>query len=153
MRVGIAADHEGYQLKGLILTRLQQGPLEVVDFGDSILNPDDDYPDFVAPLSRAVAHRELDRGVAICGSGIGACIAANKINGIRAGIVHDIYSARQSVEDDDINVICLGARLVGFCLAEELIRIFLTTEFSGKPRHRRRIAKIAELENHMETSL
>ena len=151
MRVGIAADHEGFKLKCLLRDRLRQGPMTIIDFGDAEFDPDDDYPDFIAPMARAVASHEIDRGIALCGSGIGACIAANKIKGIRAGIVHDMYSARQGVEDDDINVICIGARLVGFALSEELIKTFLATTFSDKPRHRRRLAKITKLEMQMET--
>jgi ribose 5-phosphate isomerase B len=111
-RIGIAADHGGYQLKEQLARMLREAAYEVIDFGDLKLNPDDDYPDFVVPLARAVASAEVDRGVAICGSGVGACIAANKVAGARACMIHEKFSARQGVEDDDMNVICLGSRVI-----------------------------------------
>jgi len=115
---------------------LREAGYEVVDFGDSQPKQDDDYPDFVVPLARAVARGEVDRGVAICGSGVGACIAANKVPGTRACLIHEIFSARQGVEDDDMNVICLGGRVVANTLAWELVRVFLQARFSGAERHR-----------------
>jgi ribose 5-phosphate isomerase B len=115
--------------------------------GDYQLNPDDDYPDFVIPLARAVSNIEVDRGVAICGSGVGACIAANKVAGVRACLIHERFSARQGVEDDDMNVICLGSRVIDQALAWELVTIFLASHFSGAQRHCRRLAKVAALEN------
>ncbi|MFH1756866.1 MAG: RpiB/LacA/LacB family sugar-phosphate isomerase, partial [Pseudomonadota bacterium] len=120
---------------------------EVVDFGALKLNPADDYPDFVIPMAKAVAGGEVDRGIAICGSGVGACVAANKITGVRAALVLDVFSAHQGVEDDDMNVICLGGRVTGFALAWDLIQAFLTARFIGTERHRRRLNKIAALEN------
>ena len=110
MRVGIAADHAGFALKEGLPKALRESGREVLDFGPSRLTPEDDYPDYVVPLARSVASGEVERGVAICGSGVGACVAANKVKGVRASLVHDIFSAHQGVEDDDMNVICLGAR-------------------------------------------
>ena len=146
MRVGIAADHGGFILKGEVAAFLRGKGHEVVDFGAHQLDATDDYPDFVIPLARAVATGEVERGVAICGSGVGASIAANKVSGIRAGLIHDVFSAHQGVEDDDMNVFCLGARVVGPALALELIDTFLAARFSGAPRHRRRLAKLQALE-------
>jgi ribose 5-phosphate isomerase B len=119
---------------------------EVVDFGANHLDPDDDYPDFVIPLARAVAAGEVERGVALCGSGVGASVAANKVSGVRAGLIHDVFSAHQGVEDDDMNVFCLGGKVIGSSLALELIETFLAAHFSGAPRHRRRLAKVQMLE-------
>jgi ribose 5-phosphate isomerase B len=119
----------------------------VIDFGDGKPKPDDDYPDFVVPLARAVAGGEVDRGLALCGSGVGACIASNKVPGVRACLIHECFSAHQGVEDDDMNVICLGGHVVGNALAWELVRIFLQARFSGAERHRRRLAKVARLES------
>ena len=146
-RIGIAADHEGYQLKEELARMLREANNEVIDFGDRQLNLDDDYPDFVVPLARAVARGEVDRGVAICGSGVGACIAANKVAGVRACLIHEKFSARQGVEDDDMNVICLGSRVLNQELSWELVTIFLASNFSGAERHQRRLAKVAALEN------
>ena len=125
---------------------LRESHYEVVDFGDSHLRPDDDYPDFVVPLARAVALDEVDRGVAICGSGVGACIAANRVTGVRACLIHESFSAHQGVEDDDMNVICLGGLVVGHALAWELVTLFLAARFGGAPRFRRRLDKVARLE-------
>jgi probable phosphoglycerate mutase len=146
--VGIAADHGGYELKQYLIKTLRAAGAVVVDFGDSLLDPDDDYPDFVVPLARAVVSGQVKRGVAICGSGVGACIAANKIPGVRACLIHDPFSAHQGVEDDDMNLICLGGLVVGHALAWELVRRFLVSQFSGKERHRRRLEKVTHLENH-----
>ena len=145
--IGMAADHGGYELKEQIVKRLREATYDVVDFGDRRPEPDDDYPDFVVPLARAVARGEVDRGVAICGSGVGACVVANKVPGVRACLIHETFSAHQGVEDDDLNVICLGGLVVGHALAWELVRTFLAARFSGVERHRRRLAKVAELEN------
>jgi ribose 5-phosphate isomerase B len=146
MRIGIASDHGGYELKQSLIKMLSDAGYEVVDFGDLQLIRDDDYPDFVVPLARAVARGDVERGVAICGSGVGACIAANKVSGVRAGMIHEVFSARQGVEDDDMNVICLGGRVVGESFAWELVSTFLAARFSGAERHLRRLAKVAELE-------
>ena len=146
-RVGVAADHGGFELKEQLIGRLRAAGHEVVDFGDCRLDPDDDYPDFVVPLARAVARCEVDRGVAVCGSGVGACVVANKVPGVRACLIHETFSAHQGVEDDDLNVICLGGLVVDLELAWELVDIFLAARFSGAERYRRRLSKVAELEN------
>ena len=146
MRVGIAADHAGFALKGQLAEALCASGYEVVDFGAYMLDAGDDYPDFVVPMAIAVAEKKVERGIAICGSSIGACIASNKVAGVRAGPCSDHYSAHQGVEDDDMNVICLGGRVTGYALAWEMIQAFLSARFSGAERHRRRLAKVAELE-------
>lgn len=146
-RIGVAADHGGFELKEQLSKTLREAGYKVVDFGDRKPNPDDDYPDFVVSLARAVACGEVDRGVAICGSGVGACVVANKVPGVRASLIHEAFSAHQGVEDDDMNVICLGGSVVGHALAWELVKTFLAARFTGAERHRRRLAKVAELEN------
>jgi ribose 5-phosphate isomerase B len=146
-RIGVAADHGGFELKEYLAAMLREADYEVIDFGDGKPKPDDDYPDFVVPLARAVAGGEVDRGLAICGSGVGACIASNKVPGVRACLIHECFSAHQGVEDDDMNVICLGGHVVGNALAWELVRTFLQARFSGAERHRRRLAKVARLES------
>jgi ribose 5-phosphate isomerase B len=151
-RIGVAADHGGYDLKEHLARMLREGGYEVIDFGDGQPQPDDDYPDFVVPLARAIARGEVDRGVAICGSGVGACVAANKVPGVRACLIHETFSGHQGVEDDDLNVICLGGLVVGHALAWELVRTFLAARFSGAERHRRRLSKVAELENKQTRS-
>ena len=147
MRVGIAADHGGFILKVEVAQTLRGWGYEVVDFGAHQLNPEEDYPDFIIPLARAIAAGQVERGVALCGSGVGASIAANKVPGARAGLIHDVFSAHQGVEDDDMNVFCLGGNVIGAALALELIKTFLTAQFSGALRHRRRLAKVRVLEN------
>ncbi len=146
-RIGLAADHGGFEAKQYLAAMLREARYELVDYGDGQLAPDDDYPDFVVPLARAVARGEVDRGVAICGSGVGACIAANKVPGVRACLIHENFSAHQGVEDDNMNVICLGGRVVADTFAWELVRTFLQARFSGAERHQRRLAKVAALEN------
>ena len=146
-RIGIAADHAGYQLKEELSKLLREANFEVVDYGDHKLNLDDDYPDFVVPLARAVSSRKVDRGVAICGSGVGVSIAANKVVGVRACLINDAFSARQGVEDDNMNVICLGSIEINKKHAWEFVSIFLASHFSGAQRHQRRLAKVAVLEN------
>ncbi len=146
MRIGIAADHGGFTMKERLVAVLKGDGHEVTDFGAFDLDPADDYPDFVIPLARAVATGKVERGIALCSSGVGAAIAANKIRGVRASLVHDDYSAHQGVEDDDMNVICLGSLVIGFAQACELVRSFLAASFSGAERHRRRLAKVAALE-------
>jgi ribose 5-phosphate isomerase B len=145
-RIGLAADHGGFDLKHHLAARLRDAGHPVIDFGDHRLQPDDDYPDFVVRLAHAVARGEVKRGVAICGSGVGACIAANKVAGVRACLIHETFSAHQGVEDDDLNVICLGGLVVGHAIAWEITQTFLTARFSGAERHCRRLAKVAELE-------
>jgi ribose 5-phosphate isomerase B len=147
MRVGIASDHGGFALKLQMAESLLGSGHEVVDFGAEHFDPDDDYPDFVIPLARAVAAGEVERGVALCGSGVGASVAANKVVGVCAGLIHDVFSAHQGVEDDDMNVCCLGGKVIGSALACELIKSFLAARFSGAARHRRRLGKVRELEH------
>lgn len=139
--IGIAADHGGFELRMHLLTVMREQGWGVIDFGDRELNPSDDYPDFVIPLARAVASGDVCRGIAVCGSGVGAAVAANRIAGVRACLIQDTFSARQGVEDDDLNMICLGGRVVGPALAWELVKVFLAADFSGEARHRRRLAK------------
>jgi ribose 5-phosphate isomerase B len=146
MKIGIAADHGGYELKNILQSFLKDKGYDVVDFGAFELDNTDDYPDFVIPLARAVAQKEVERGVAVCGSGVGAAIAANKIAGVRAALINDYFSAHQGVEDDDMNLICLGGRVTGFASAQELIMAFLNAKFSGLERHNRRIKKVQSLE-------
>jgi len=145
--IGIAADHGGFELKKYLVDRIREGGYELIDFGDGQPKPEDDYPDYVVPLARAVSSGEVQRGVAICGSGVGASVAANKIAGVRASLIHESFSAHQGVEDDNLNIICLGGLVVGHALAWELVRAFLAARFSGAERHLRRLAKIADLEN------
>ena len=146
MQIGIAADHGGFELKIKLIESLNSVGHSIVDFGAKELNDGDDYPDYVVPLARALAGGEVDRGIASCGSGVGACIVANKIPGVRASLIADAFSAHQGVEDDNMNLICLGGYVVGFELAWELTRIFLSARFSNAERHKRRLAKITELE-------
>lgn len=146
MRVGIAADHGGFLLKERLAKLLREQGHEVSDLGAATLDPGDDYPDYVIPLARAVASGKLERGIAVCTSGVGASIAANKVAGVRAALIHDEFSASQGVEDDDLNVICLGSRVVDYRRACDLVNRFLAARFSGAERHLRRLAKIALLE-------
>jgi ribose 5-phosphate isomerase B len=146
MRVAFAADHAGWLLRERILAELRVGGHEIVDVGTPEMVPGDDYPDAAAAVGRAIINGNADRAVLVCGSGVGAAIAANKLTGIRASMCHDSFSARQGVEDDDMNVLCLGARVIGAELAAELLRDFLAARFSGAERHRRRVAKVAALE-------
>ena len=146
MRIGIATDHGGFALKEQIMAKLDAAGHKVVDFGAYSLNSHDDYPDYVVPLAEAVASGKVDRGVAICGSGVGASVCANKVPGVRAGLIHDHFSARQGVEDDHMNVLCMGGRTVGPAVAWDLVQTFLAAEFSQAHRHLRRLAKVASLE-------
>lgn len=146
MRVGIAADHGGFELKTRLIALLETSGHDVVDFGADKLEPGDDYPDFVVPLAKAVSKNEVERGLAICGSGVGACVAANKIRGVRAALITDGFSAHQGVEDDDMNVMCLGGRVTGYALAWDLVTTFMNARFKGDERFRRRLNKITEEE-------
>lgn len=146
MRLGIATDHGGFGLKEDLVARLRAAGHEVADFGAHTLEPGDDYPDFVIPLGRAVAAGKVERAVAVCGSGVGASVCANKIPGVRAGLVPDHFSARQGVEDDNMNMICLGGRAVGPFVAWDLVEAFLGAKFTYGERHLRRLAKVAALE-------
>jgi ribose 5-phosphate isomerase B len=146
MKIGIAADHGGFELKEVIASFLREHQYEVQDFGAFGLDTTDDYPDFVVPLAQAVAAGEVTRGIAMCGSGVGASIAANKVAGVRAALIHDYFSAHQGVEDDDMNLLCLGGRVTGTEMAKELITAFLKATFIGGERHRRRLDKVHRLE-------
>jgi ribose 5-phosphate isomerase B len=146
MLVGIATDHGGFALKAELVAKLSAAAHEIVDFGAHELNPDDDYPDYVVPLARAVAAGNVERGVAICGSGVGASVCANKVQGIRAALIHDHFSAKQGVEDDHMSMICMGGRTVGPSVAWDLIQAFLAAEFSQADRHLRRLNKVALVE-------
>jgi len=145
-KVGIACDHGGFELKEELSGRLKLAGYDVVDFGALEKIPGDDYPDYVVPLARAVSAGEVDRGVAVCGSGVGASIAANKVPGVRAALIHDIFSAHQGVEDDDMNMVCLGGRVVGPELAWEYVKAFLDARFKTEERFVRRLFKISEFE-------
>jgi ribose 5-phosphate isomerase B len=146
MRVGIATDHGGFHLKEELVVHLRELGHEVVDVGAHSMNPGDDYPDFVIPLAQAVAAGKVTRGVAVCGSGVGASVCANKIPGVHAGLIGDHYSARQGVEHDHMNIICVGGRTVGLEVAKDLVDAFLAAEFSQDERHLRRLAKVDALE-------
>lgn len=152
MRLGIATDHGGFELKQMLATRLRAAGHEVVDFGAHQFSPDDDYPDFVIPMGQAVAAGKVDRGIAVCGSGVGATVAANKVKGVRACLIEDHFSARQGVEDDNMNMICLGGRIQGPEVAWDLIQAFLQAEFSKAPRHERRLRKVAAIESGTNAS-
>jgi len=146
MRLGIAADHGGFELKEQMKEDIKTLGIEVVDYGAHEYTPGDDFPDFIVPLAQAVAKGEVDRGVAFCGSGVGACVAANKVRGARGSLITDPYSARQGVEDDDMNIMCLGGRVTCYALAWELIQIYLKASFKDDERFKRRLNKIAALE-------
>ena len=145
LRVALGADHAGFEMKNEMVKRLGDA-CEVADMGAYTLDPDDDYPDITLVVARAVASGRATRGIIICGSGVGACIAANKVPGVRACLCHDAYSAHQGVEHDDMNVLCLGARIIGNELAMELASVFLKATFSNSPRHRRRLKKVMDIE-------
>jgi len=146
MRVGIATDHGGCELKELLLDALHAAGHDVRDFGAYCERPSDDYPDFVIPLAEAVAAGEVERGIALCGSGVGASVCANKVPGVRAALIHDNFSARQGVEDDHLNILCMGGRTVGAAVAWDLAQTFLSAVFSQEERHLRRLAKVTARE-------
>jgi ribose 5-phosphate isomerase B len=148
MRIALSADHAGAGLKDELLRRLGAAGLEhtFVDLGGDGSDPNDDYPDFAQRLGEAIQHGEADRGILICGSGVGASVAANKMRGIRSAVCHDTYSAHQGVEHDDMNVLTLGARVIGPEPAFECSIVFLGATFSGEPRHRRRLDKVLAIE-------
>ena len=146
LKVALGADHGGFALKEELSRRLQDKKYDVLDLGAYRLDPDDDYPDFVRAVTEALISGQAQRGIIICGSGVGACIAANKVPGIRACLCHDSYSAHQGVEHDDMNVLCLGARVIGLELAWELVTVFLEASFSNEERHKRRLEKVKAIE-------
>jgi ribose 5-phosphate isomerase B len=146
MRVALAADHAGFKLKRFLLRGLEAKGHCVLDLGTGSEEPPVDYPDFARKAAEAVLRGEAERAVVVCGSGVGACVAANKFPGIRAGLCHDTFSARQGVEDDDVNLLCLGARVIGGSLAMEIVESWIAARFSNAERHRRRLDKVAALE-------
>lgn len=147
IRIGVAADHGGYKLKTVLIDFLKSGGYEVFDFGALTFSEADDYPDFVIPLAKAVSSGDVFRGVAICGSGVGACIVANKIVGARAALITDSFSAHQGVEDDDMNILCLGGGVTGPDLACELVQLFVKADFKRYERFKRRLEKVALIDN------
>lgn len=147
MKIGLAADHGGFELKLVLKKFLEEKSFEVIDFGNTTYDAKDDYPDFAALLSKAIVKKEVERGILICGSGVGACVAANKFKGVRAAICHDAYSAHQGVEHDDINILCLGARIVGIELAKELVTEFVNAKFNEGGRFERRLKKVIQFED------
>ncbi len=146
MIVALGTDHAGFALKATVVDAIRRLGHDVLDCGATTIDPTDDYPDFAAQVARAVLAGRAERGVLLCGSGVGASVAANKFRGIRSALCHDTFSARQGVEDDAMNVLTLGARVIGPALAEELVRAFLAAEFSGAERHRRRLEKVQRFE-------
>jgi ribose 5-phosphate isomerase B len=149
MTVAIASDHAGYEMKKLLVERLSAGGFAMLDLGGPDATPSD-YPDHARAVGAALRTAKAERGILVCGSGVGACIAANKIRGVRAGICHDAYSARQGVEHDDMNVLCLGSRVIGPELALDLARLFLTSKFTAQDRHARRVRKVLDIEKLQE---
>lgn len=147
MRIVVACDHAGFPLKNEVISVVEQAGYDVTDLGTYGLEPVD-YPDFAEKLGNAIVNKQADRGILICGSGVGASIAANKIKGVYAAVCHDTYSAHQGVEHDNMNVLCLGARIIGEETARELVKAFLGATFSTEERHRRRVAKIVRLETY-----
>ena len=152
MRIGVSGDHAGFEVKNAVVGWLKEGDHDVVDLGPSEYDPDDDYPEYVFKLAEAVASGDVERGILVCGSGVGASVAANKVPGVRAAICHDCYSAHQGVEHDDLNVLCLGGRVVGPALARELVNAFVGASFSGDARHVRRLNKVIAFEKRFAES-
>ena len=148
MRIAVAGDHNGLTMKEALVAHLDKAGHQVLDLGPESLDPDDDYPDYARAVAKAVVSGQADRGVLVCGSGVGASVAANKVPGIRASVCHDTYSAHQGVEHDDMNVLCLGARVIAIELAKELVTAFLTARFNGEARHRRRLNKVLTIESN-----
>ena len=148
MKIGIAGDHAGFEYKGQLLDRLIQEGYQVEDFGAFQYDPSDDYPDIIVPLGRALAAGKVDKGIAICGSGVGVSIAANKIKGVRAALITDYYSAHQGVEHDDMKLICLGGRVLGPMLIWDIVTAFLQAKFDKEKRFQRRLDKVIALENN-----
>ena len=146
MKIAIAADHGGFSLKAEIVELLSQAGHEPLDLGAHEYIAGDDYPDYAQQVSSAVQTGRAERGIVICGSGVGACIAANKMKGIRAGVCHDTYSAHQGVEHDNMNVLCLGARVIGVELAREVVLAFVDAKFSTGERYQRRLNKVMKIE-------
>ena len=147
MRIAVGADHGGYPLNERVIEELRAGGHEITDFGTHVGSRPDDYPDYALKVGQAIQSGEADIGILICGSGVGASVAANKLSGIRAALCGDTYSAHQSREHDDCNVLCLGARVTGSELAMEIVRGFVAARFTDEARHRRRLEKVAAIED------
>lgn len=147
MKIGIATDHGGFALKETLVALLKADGFELIDFGAKAYDAKDDYPDFVIPMARAVAAGEVEKGIAVCGSGVGASIAANKVAGVRAALITEAYSAKQGVEHDDMNILCIGGRVIGEELAKVLVYAFVEARFTGEARHVRRLEKVKGIEN------
>jgi len=145
MRIAVSADHGGFHLKNKIVQLLKELGHEVHDLGTYSDDPVD-YPDYARTVSQEILDRKAEKGILICGSGVGACVAANKFPGIRAAICHDTFSAHQGVEDDNVNILCLGARVIGTELAKDIVKVWISAAFSGAERHRLRLAKVDEIE-------
>lgn len=148
MKIGIAADHAGFEHKQKLIDQLREGGYDVKDYGAYEYDAADDYPDIVVPLGRAIASGEVERGIAVCGSGVGVSVAANKIPGVRAALITETYSAHQGVEHDDMNLLCLGGRVIGPMLLWELVQVFLKARYNGGERFQRRLDKVIALEKH-----
>lgn len=146
MKIAIASDHGGFELKNFLVSWMKERNIDVTDLGNHVFDPKDDYPDYAIALAKHVAAGKADKGVVICGSGVGACIAANKVKNARAGLCHDTYSAHQGVEHDNMNILCLGARIVGSELAKELVEAFLKADFINEGRFLRRLEKVEGVE-------
>lgn len=149
MKIALAGDHAGFPLKQYLAAELKKDGHEIVDLGAFDETPSD-YPDFARMIGKSVAAKEVERGILVCGSGVGACIAANKMKGVRAGLAHDTYSGHQGVEHDDMNVLCLGSRVIGIAPALEITRVFLAAKFTNEERHVRRLEKILEIEKNQK---
>lgn len=147
MKVILSSDHAGFAYKAILVEMLNKEGYSVHDLGAFSEIADDDYPDYAAKVAQALQNKEAERGILICGSSVGVSVAANKFKGIRAAVCHDTYSAHQSVEHDDANILCIGERVVGIALAQDIVRAFLNSRFSAEPRHKRRLAKIAAIED------
>jgi ribose 5-phosphate isomerase B len=148
MKIGLASDHGGFELKEILKKFLKEQSYEILDYGSLVYNSKDDYPDFSENIAKGIMNGEIEKGILICGSGVGACVAANKFKGVRAAICHDTYSAHQGVEHDNMNIICLGARIVGYELAKDLVAAFLKAKFFNDERFKRRLDKVIEFENN-----
>ena len=151
MRIAVGADHAGFALKELLVPWLRASGHEVDDLGAKTLVPDDDYPDLALPVARAVQSARAERGIIVCGSGVGASVLANKVPGVRAGLCHDTYSSHQGVEHDDMNVLCLGGRIIGVELSKEVVKSFLDARFIPEPRFQRRLNKLLDIEKSYQT--
>jgi len=148
MKIGIAADHGGFELKSRLIQTLESDGYEITDFGNKEMNKEDDYPDYVIPLAKAVANGDVSRGIAICGGGVGVCVEANKVAGVKAALITDPFSAHQGVEDDNMNIMCLGGWVSGYALSRDLIKLFLEASFKGDERFKRRLTKVEKLEKN-----